>query len=71
MIAHAQVPSSSNSYHFHGNEINYVGSSEYMTVFKSFTRASFPQFPVVVVVVVVVVVFLLFRFCFFPEAISR
>ena len=33
--------SNSSSYHIRGNEMNCVGSSEYMTVFTSFTRASF------------------------------
>ena len=33
-------PSNSSSYHIRGNEINCVGSSEYMAVFTSFTRAS-------------------------------
>ena len=28
------------SYHIHGNGINCLGSSEYITVFTSFTRAS-------------------------------
>ena len=41
LFAHAQVPSNSSSYHIRGKEINYLGSSEYMTVFTSFTRASF------------------------------
>ena len=41
LFAHAQVPSNSSSYHIRGNEMNCVGSSEYMTVFTSFTRASF------------------------------
>ena len=36
-FAHAQVPSN----HIRGNEMNCVGSSKYMTVFTSFTRASF------------------------------
>ena len=40
-FAHAQVPSHSCSYHIRGNEMNCVGSSEYMTVFTTFTRASF------------------------------
>ena len=33
--------SRSSSYHIRGNEMNWVGSSDYMTVFTSFTRASF------------------------------
>ena len=33
--------SNSSSYHIRANEMNWVGSSEYMTVFTSFTRASF------------------------------
>ena len=41
LFAHAQVPSSSNSYHIRGSEMNCVGSSEFMTVITSFTRASF------------------------------
>ena len=40
LLAHAQVPSNSSSYHIRGNEMNCVGSREYMTVFTSFTRAS-------------------------------
>ena len=35
-----RLPNSS-SYHIRGNEMNFVGTSEYMTVFTSFTRASF------------------------------
>ena len=34
-------PLTPSSYHIRGNEMNCVGSSEYMTVFMSFTRASF------------------------------
>ena len=41
LFAHAQVLSNSSSYHIRGNEMNCVGSSEFMTVFTSFTRASF------------------------------
>ena len=41
LFAHAQVPSNSSSYHIRGNEMNCVGSSEYMKVFTSFTGASF------------------------------
>ena len=41
LFAHAQVPSNSSSYHIRGNEMNCVGSIEYMTVFTSFTRTSF------------------------------
>ena len=41
LFAHAQVPSYSSSYHIRGNEMNCVGSSVYMTVFTSFSRASF------------------------------
>ena len=41
LFAHAQIPSNSSSYHIRGNEMNCVGSSEYMAVFTSFTRASF------------------------------
>ena len=41
LFAHAQVPSNSCSCYICGNEMNCVGSSEYMTVFTSFTRASF------------------------------
>ena len=41
LFAHAQVLSNSSSYHIRGNEMNCVGSSEYMTVFTSLTRASF------------------------------
>ena len=33
--------SNSSSYHIRGNEMNCVGSSEYMTVSTSITRASF------------------------------
>ena len=40
-FAHAQVRSNSSSYHIRGNEMNCVGSSEYMTVFTPFSRASF------------------------------
>ena len=38
LLAHAQVPSNSSSYHIRGNEMNWVGSSDYMT---PFARASF------------------------------
>ena len=38
---HAQVPSNSSSYHIRGKEMNSIGSSEYLTVFKSFIRARF------------------------------
>ena len=31
----------SSSYHIRGNEMNFLGSSEYMTVLTSFARASF------------------------------
>ena len=41
LFAHALLPSNSSSYHIRGNEMNCVGSSEYMAVFTSFTRASF------------------------------
>ena len=41
LFAHAQLPSNSNSYHIRGVEMNCVESSEYMTMFTSFTRASF------------------------------
>ena len=41
LFAHAQVPSNSSSYHIRGNGMNWVGSSEYMTVCSSSTRASF------------------------------
>ena len=42
LFAHAQVSSNSSSYHIRGNEMNcLLGSGEYMTVFSSFTRASF------------------------------
>ena len=41
LFAHAQVLSNTSSYHIRGNEINCVGSSEYMSVFTSSTRASF------------------------------
>ena len=34
-------PSYCSSYHIRGNKMNCIGSSEYMTVFTSFTRASF------------------------------
>ena len=42
-FAHAQlqVLSNSSSYHIRGNEMNWVGSSEYMTDFTTFTSASF------------------------------
>ena len=33
LFAHAQVPSNCSSYHIRGNEMNCVGSNEYMTVF--------------------------------------
>ena len=36
-----RLPSNSSSYHIRGNEMNCVGSSEYMTVLTSLTRASF------------------------------
>ena len=36
-----KIPSNSSSYHFLGNEMNYLASSEYMTVFTLFIRASF------------------------------
>ena len=39
LFAHAQVSSNSSSYHIRGNQMNCVG--EYITVFTSFTRASF------------------------------
>ena len=41
LFAHAQVPSKYKSYHIRGSGINCLGSSEYITVFTSFTRASF------------------------------
>ena len=41
LFAHAQVPSNSCCYHIRGNEVNCVGSSEYLAVFASFSRASF------------------------------
>ena len=41
LFAHAQVLSNSSSYHIRGNEMNCVGSSEYMTEFMSFTFSSF------------------------------
>ena len=41
LFAHAQVLSNSSSYHIRGNEMNYLGSSEYVTVFTLFTRATF------------------------------
>ena len=40
LFAHTQVPSKYKSYHIRGNEMNCLGSSEYITVFTSFTRAS-------------------------------
>ena len=40
LFAHAQVPSNSSSYHIRGNEMNCIGSIEYMVVFTSFARAS-------------------------------
>ena len=39
LFAHAHVPSNSSSYHIRGNEMNWIASSEYMTVFTSFSRA--------------------------------
>ena len=41
LFAHAQVASNSSSYHICGKEKKCVGSSEYLSVFTSFTRASF------------------------------
>ena len=41
LFAHAQLPFIFSSYHIRRNEMNCIGSSEYMTVFTSFTRASF------------------------------
>ena len=41
LFAHAQAPSNSGSYHIRRNEMNPEGSSKYMTVFTSLTRASF------------------------------
>ena len=41
LFAHAQAPSNSGSYYIQGNEMNCEGSSEYMIMFMSFTRASF------------------------------
>ena len=41
VFAHAQAPSNSGSYYIQGNEMNCEGSSEYMIMFMSFTRASF------------------------------
>ena len=45
LFAHAQAHSNSSSYHIRENEMNCVGSSEYMTVFTSITRASFHNTP--------------------------
>ena len=41
LFAHAQVSFNSSSYHIRGNEINLIWSSAYISVFTSFTRASF------------------------------
>ena len=41
LFAHAQVTSNSSSYHIRGNEMNWLGASEKMKVFTSFTRVSF------------------------------
>ena len=41
LFAHAQFPSNSSSYHIRGDEMNWIGSSEYMALFTSFTCASF------------------------------
>ena len=38
---HAQVLSNSSSYHIRVYEMNFIGLSEYMTVFTSLTRAIF------------------------------
>ena len=41
LFAPAQAPSNSGSYYIEENEMNCEGSSEYMIMFMSFTRASF------------------------------
>ena len=41
LLVHARVPSFSCSCHIRGNGMNCLGSSEYLTLFTSFTRASF------------------------------
>ena len=41
LFAHAQAPSNSSYCHIRGNEMKCIGSSEYVTVFTLFTRATF------------------------------
>ena len=41
LFVHAQVPSNTIYCHIRGNEMNCLWSSEYVTVFTLFTRATF------------------------------